>query len=91
MSARMDRSKTNNIVAVGLVAGALGLIASLGWPLGWVGALGAGMLALLHYTTPNPGLKFHGMGFKRRAFFAASYALALALLVGSVAALLMGH
>lgn len=83
--------KMNKIIALSLIAGGLGLVSSLGWPLGWVGGLGAGLLAFLHYTTPQIESELRWPGIRRRPLFAVTYAVALALLVSTVLVLLIGH
>ena len=90
MNASAREPAMNKVLSVAFGAIALGMIGGLGWPLGWIGASGAALIAALHYTTPQLDLVLRGNGIKRRPLLAFGYAVGLVLLVGSALSLLVG-
>lgn len=81
----------NKILAFAFGAMAFGCVGSLGWPLGMVGASGAALMAVLHYTAPEGESTFRWESVKRRPYRAFGYVAGYALLVGSAFSLLFVH
>lgn len=89
MSAKIQEPAMNKILAVAFAAIAFGLIGSLGWPLGVLGASGAALMAFLHYKYPKIESELTWHGVKRRPLPAIGYVLGLTLLGSSVLSLLL--